>query len=112
MTATDTAVESGSGKLFAGLGIADADAHIVQTELGARIDAILRQRGMNQAKAGRLLGLAQPGVSCLLRGDFREYPLEQLLRLLTTLGRDTDIDIRQPRSHTGGKMRVAASDAG
>lgn len=112
MTATDTSVESGGGKFFADLGIADADAHIAQAELGARIDAIFRQRGMNQAKAGRLLGLAQPGVSCLLRGDFREHSLEQPLRLLTTLGRDIDIVIRQPRSRTGGKMRVAASDAG
>ena len=111
MTATETGVESGSDKLFAVLGIADADAHIAQAELGARIDAILRQRGMNQAKAGRLLGLAQPGVSFLLQGDFREYSLEQLLRLLTTFGRDIDIVIRQPRSRTGGKMRVAASDA-
>lgn len=112
MTATDTAVESGGGKSFADLGMADADTHIAQAELGARIDAIFRQRGMNRATAGRLPGLAQPGVSCLLRGDFREYSLAQPLRLFTTLGRGIDIVIRQPRSRTGGKMRAAASDAG
>ena len=109
MTVTDTAVSSGSGNAFADVGIADADTHIVKADLVARIDAIVRQRGMTQTEAGRLLGLSQPDVSRLLRGDFREYSLERLLHLLTTLGRDIDIVIRQPRSRTGGKLRVADS---
>ena len=44
------------------------------------------------------MGLSQPGVSRLLRGDFRECSLERLFRLLKALGRDIDIVIRQPRS--------------
>ena len=108
MTVSETAVEAGSGNVFADLGLADADAHIVKAELVTRIDAIVRQRGITQAEAARLLGLSQPDVSRLLRGDFREYSLERLLRLLTALGRDIDIVIRQPRSAGAGKLRVAA----
>ncbi|MYG80723.1 MAG: XRE family transcriptional regulator [Gemmatimonadetes bacterium] len=111
VTVTDTAQTSGSGDAFVDGGIADGDAHIVKADLVARIDAIVRQRGMTQSEAGRLLGLSQPAVSRLLRGDFRNHSLERLLRILTTLGRDIDIVIRQPRSRTGGKLRVAASDA-
>ena len=85
MTRSDTAVEPGSGNVFADLGLPDADAHIVKAELVARIDAIVQQRGITQAEAGRLLGLSQPDVSRLLRGDFREYSLERRLRLLTAL---------------------------
>ena len=110
MTVSETAVEAGSGNVFADLGLADADAHIVKAELVTRIDAIVRQRGITQAEAARLLGLSQPDVSRLLRGDFREYSLERLLRLLTALGRDIDIVIRQPRTGGGGKLRVAASE--
>ena len=112
MSIADTTVERGSGNVFADLGFPDADAHIVKAELVTRIDAIVRQRGLTQAEAGRLLGLSQPDVSRLLRGDFREYSLERLLRLLTALGRDIDIDIviRQPRSMAGGRLRVAASE--
>ena len=109
MTVSETAVETGSGNVFADLGLADADAHIVKAELVTRIDAIVRQRGITQAEAARLLGLSQPDVSRLLRGDFREYSLERLLRLLTALGRDIDIVIRQPRSAGAGKLRVAAT---
>ena len=112
MTTSDTAVERGTGNVFADLGLPDADAHLVKAELVSRIDAIIRQRGITQTEAGRLLGLSQPDVSRLLRGDFREYSLERLFRLLTALGRDIDIVIRQPRSATGGKLRIAASEIG
>ena len=110
MSIADTTVERGSGNVFADLGFPDADAHIVKAELVDRIDAIVRQRGITQAEAGRLLGLSQPDVSRLLRGDFREYSLERLLRLLTALGRDIEIVIRQPRSASGGKLRIAAAE--
>ena len=108
MEPTNTTVERGSGNVFADLGLPDADAHLVKAELVSRIDAIVRQRGITQTECARLLGLSQPDVSRLLRGDFREYSLERLLRLLTTLGRDIDIVIRQPRSTSGGKLRIAA----
>ncbi|MCY3671654.1 MAG: helix-turn-helix transcriptional regulator [Alphaproteobacteria bacterium] len=109
MTTSDATVEPGTGNVFADLGLADADAHIVKAELVTRIDAIVRQLGITQTEAGRLLGLSQPDVSRLLRGDFREYSLERLLRLLTALGRDIDIVIRQPQSTSSGKLRVMAS---
>lgn len=110
MTASETNVQAGSGNVFADLGLADAEAHIVKAELVTRIDAIVRQLGITQAEAARLLGLSQPDVSRLLRGDFREYSLERLLRLLTALGRDIDIVIRQPQSTGSGKLRIAASE--
>ena len=109
---TDTAVERGSGNVFADLGLPDAEAHLVKAELVSRIDDIIRKRGITQTEAARLLGLSQPDVSRLLRGDFREYSLERLFRLLTALGRDIDIVIRQPRSAAGGKLRIAATEAG
>ena len=110
MTTSDTAIEHGSGNVFADLDLPDAEADLLKAELGNRIDAIVRQRGITQTEAARILGLSQPDVSRLLRGDFREYSLERLLRLLTTLGRDIDIVIRQPRSATGGRLRIAAAE--
>ena len=108
----ETAVEHGSGNVFADLGLPDADAHLLKAGLVVRIDAIIRRRGLTQTEAARLLGLSQPDVSRLLRGDFREYSLERLLRLLTTLGRDVDIVIRRPRSANGGRLRIAAAETG
>ena len=108
MNASDSTIERSSGNVFADLDVPDADAHLLKAELVSRIDTIVRQRGITQTEAARILGLSQPDVSRLLRGDFRQCSLERLFRLLTSLGRDIDIVIRQPRSATGGKLRIAA----
>ncbi len=110
MESTDTTVERGSGNVFADLGFPDADAHLIKAGLVSRIDDIVRDRGITQTEAARLMGLSQPDVSRLLRGDFREYSLERLFRLLNALGRDIDIVIRQPRSADAGRLRIAATE--
>ena len=110
MESKESAVERGIGNVFADLGFPDADAHLVKAELVSRIDDIVRDRGITQTEAARLLGLSQPDVSRLLRGDFREYSLERLFRLLTALGRDIDIVVRQPRLAAGGRLRIAAAE--
>ena len=111
MEPTDMAVERGSGNVFADLGFPDADAHLVKAGLVSRIDDIVRDRGLTQTEAGRLMGLSQPDVSRLLRGDFREYSMERLFRLLNALGRDIDIVIRQPSSTDGGRLRITAAES-
>ena len=101
-------IEHGSGNVFADLGRPDADAQLLKAELVTRIDKIVRQRGLKQVEAVKLLGLSQPDVSRLLRGSFREYSVERLLRLLTALGSDVEIVIREPRSQRPGRLSVEA----
>ena len=108
MTTDNVKIERGSGNVFADLGLPDADAHLLKAELVTRIDEIIRQRGLKQVEAAKLLGLSQPDVSRLLRGDFREYSMERLLRLLTALGRDVDIVIRERDSERPGHLTVEA----
>ena len=109
MNASDSTVERSSGNVFADLDVPDAGAHLLKAELvSSRIDTIVRQRGITQTEAARILGLSQPDVSRLLGGDFRQYSLERLFRLLAAFGRDIDIVIRQPRSATGRKLCIAA----
>lgn len=101
-------IERSSGNVFADLGLPDADAHMLKAELVARIDKIIRERRLKQVEAAKLLGLSQPDVSRLLRGNFREYSLERLLRLLARLGHDVDIVIREFSSERTGRLKVAA----
>ena len=101
-------IERGRENVFADLGRPDAEAHLLKAELVTRIDTIVRQRGLKQVEAAKLLGLSQPDVSRLLRGSFREYSVERLLRLLTALGRDVEIVIREPRSQRHGRLSVEA----
>lgn len=94
-------VERGSGNVFADLGFPDAEEHLLKAKLVTRVEKIIRRRKLKQVEAAALLGLSQPDVSRLLRGNFREYSVERLLRLLTALGRDVEIVIHEPESPTG-----------
>ena len=108
MNANKMKIERGSGNVFADLGRPDAETHLLRAGLVTRIDEIIRQRGLKQVEAAKLLGLSQPDVSRLLRGNFREYSVERLLRLLTVLGRDVEIVIRDPRTQRQGRLSVGA----
>ena len=108
MTAKRVNIERGSDNVFADLGLPDAEGHLIKAELVARIDNIIRQRGLKQVEAARLLGLSQPDVSRLLRGNFQDFSMERLLRLLTALGRDVEIVVREPTSDRLGRLTVEA----
>jgi predicted XRE-type DNA-binding protein len=104
----DAPIQPGSGNVFADLGRPDAETHLLKAELVSRIDAILRRRRLTQSKSAALLGISQPDVSRLLRGNFRDYSVDRLLRLLQALGRDVEIVIRKARANRPGRLHVAA----
>ena len=108
MATDNVKIERGSGNVFADLGLPDADAHLLKAELVTRIEKIIRQRGLKQVEAARLLGLSQPDVSRLLRGSFQEHSLERFLSLLTSLGCDVKIVIRESHSERRGRLSVEA----
>ena len=105
----DIRIERGSGNVFADVGRPEAETHLLKAELVNQIDAIIRERRLTQARAAELLGLSQPDVSRLLRGSFRDYSVERLLRLLLALGRDIDIVIRKPESRRAGRLSIEAA---
>lgn len=108
MKPQDAKIERSSGNVFADLGLPDAETHLLKAELVTRIDRIIRQRGLKQVEAASLLGLTQPDVSRLMRGNFREYSVERLLRLLTALGRDVDIVVHENHAGRPGRLSVRA----
>ena len=101
-------IERGSGNVFADLGVVNAESHLLKAELVTRIDIIIRRRGLRQVEAAKLLGLSQPKLARLLEGSFQDLSMERLLRLLTDLGQDVKIVIREVRSGRPGKLTVAA----
>ena len=99
-------VEPGSGNVFADLGLADADEHLIKAGLVVRIDQIIRQRQLTQAAAAQLIGIDQPKVSAMLAGQFRGYSVERLMRFLVALGHDVEIVVK-PRKRGPAELRVA-----
>jgi predicted XRE-type DNA-binding protein/phage-related protein len=89
--------EIGSGNVFKDLGIPNAEEHLVKAQLVFKIETIMKDRGLKQAEAAGLLGVKQPDVSKMLRGDFRQFSVERLLRFLVALDHDVEIIVKPHR---------------
>ena len=90
----DSEITWGSGNVFADLGLPDAEEELLKAQLASHIRAIIKQRGLTQLQASKILGLAQPNLSRLLSGKMTGYSVERLLRYITTLGSDVDVVLR------------------
>ena len=97
-TLLETTITRGSPNIFADLGFADAQTHLLKAGLVGRIQSVLAANDLNQTDAARRLGISQPDVSRLQRGHFRDVSVERLLRMLTKLGCEIDIAIKSPGS--------------
>ena len=98
--------EPSSGNVFADLGLAEADEHLIKAGLVVKIDRTIRQRRLTQAAAAELMGIDQPKVSAMLAGQFRGYSVERLMRFLVALGHDVEIVVKARKRGTA-ELRVA-----
>ncbi|MGD0668355.1 MAG: helix-turn-helix transcriptional regulator [Bryobacteraceae bacterium] len=90
--------ETGSHNVFRDIGVPNAEEHFVKAQLVFKIDKIMKERGMKQVDAASLFGVRQPDVSKMLRGEFRQFSVERLLRFLVALNQDVEIIVRPHRS--------------
>ena len=79
-------VEASSGNVFADLGLQDAHKLKAKSGLVVEIARAVRRLGLTQEEAGRRMGIAQPRVSALLRGDFANLSERKLMECLNRLG--------------------------
>jgi predicted XRE-type DNA-binding protein len=84
-------IHEGSGNVYRDLGFPDADGMLVKAQLVSKIHEIIRDRGLTQVGAAAILGLPQPKLSGILRGQFRGVSERKLIDCLTGLGRDVEI---------------------
>lgn len=103
----DVKVEVGSGNVYADLGYADADEMLIKAQLVSKIGEIIKRKGFTQTQAAKLLGMPQPKLSNLLRGQFRGFSERRLMDCLTKLGRDVQIVVKAtPRSRRDGRLSI------
>ncbi|MGD0776242.1 MAG: helix-turn-helix transcriptional regulator [Candidatus Solibacter sp.] len=79
-------VKEGSGNVFADLGFPNPEREQLKARLTLQIYRLIRDRGLTQAKAGAILGIRQPHVSGLMRGQSGNFSVERLMDFLTALG--------------------------
>lgn len=92
-------VYRGSGNVFADLDLPDADTLQIKAGLVIEIRRAIRQQGLTQQAAVTRMGLTQPKVSSMMRGDFSNVPERKLMECLNRLGYDIEIKVRSASAH-------------
>lgn len=103
-----TEVHRGSGNVFADLGLVDAEKLKIKTGLVIEIRKAMKQRGLTQQEVAARMGITQPKVSAMMRGDFSNLSERKLMDCLSRLGYDIEIKVRPARTEVGRLMLAAA----
>lgn len=101
-------VLSGSGNVFADLGLIDAEKLKVKTGLVAEIRKAMRTHGLTQQAAAQRMGIPQPKVSSMMRGDFTNLSERKLMDCLNRLGYDIEIKVCKAEKPVGHLMLAFA----
>ena len=99
-------VETSSGNVFADLGLPDAEKLQIKSGLVIEITRAVRRLGLTQEEAGRRMGIPQPKVSGMIRGDFANLSERKLMECLNRLGYDIEIKVR-PAAEQVGHLTLA-----
>ena len=86
--------EESSGHVFADLNIPEPSLYLAKAELANQICAVIQERNLTQVEAADILGINQPKVSALTRGNLDGFSSDRLFKFLNLLGQDIEIVIR------------------
>ncbi|HEY4941316.1 MAG TPA: helix-turn-helix transcriptional regulator [Rhizomicrobium sp.] len=90
----NSTIRRGTANVFADLGYAEADTHLLKAELVARMQDVMTDRKLSQTAAASMVGVSQPDISRLLKGHYREVSVERIIRMLSKLGCEIDIVVK------------------
>jgi predicted XRE-type DNA-binding protein len=94
MKESEIEVHASEPNIFADLGLPDADHHLLKAKIVAELYRLVSAEKLTQSAAGDRLGISQPEVSRLFKGNFREYSVERLIGFLTAFNQDVEIVTR------------------
>jgi predicted XRE-type DNA-binding protein len=87
----------------------DASEMAVKAQLAMKIAEILSKRGWTQQKAAKVLGMTQPKLSKMLRGQFRGISEIKMMECLVLLGRAVKIVVGPVNKKAKSGVEVIAA---
>jgi predicted XRE-type DNA-binding protein len=101
-------VRRSSGNVYADLDVPDAEKLKIKTGLVIQIRKAMRRLGLTQQAAAKRMGLTQPKVSGMMRGDLSNLSERKLMDCLNRLGNDIEIQVK-PAAKPVGRLRLAVA---
>lgn len=83
-----------SGNVFEDTGHPNPEESLAKAELAILIAETIKKKKLTQKKAALLVGLDQPKVSAIMRGQLSGFTIDRLFRILLALNIDITIAIK------------------
>jgi len=96
----------GSDNVFADLGLPDAEKLKIKLRLVVEIRKAMRSLNLTQQEAARRMGITQPKISDMMRGNFSNISERKLMDCLSRLGYDIEIRVK-PTAEPVGHLTFA-----
>ena len=101
-------ITQSSGNVYADIGVAQPEAMLAKAQLAQRVGSIIAARKLTQREAAEIIGVPQPKLSNILRGQFRGVSEAKLMDCLLRLGNDVQIVVKPARRRASvGSLSVA-----
>jgi predicted XRE-type DNA-binding protein len=102
-----TKIQHVTTNVYKDLGLDNAEEMLIKAKLASQINHLIIKNKLTQIKASKMLGITQPKLSGMLRGQFRGISETKMLDCLTRLGQDVQIIVKPtPRSRSEGHVSV------
>jgi len=85
------------GDVFTALGFSAAEAENlrIRSAMMRALIAFIREKGLTQASAAKMMRVSQPRISDLMRGKIHLFSIDNLVRLLAAAGLRVDIRVKK-----------------
>lgn len=96
------------GNVYSDIGVAQPEAMLAKAQLAQRVGSSIAARKLTQREAAEIIGVPQPKLSNILRGQFRGVSEAKVMDCLLRLGNDVQIVVKPARRKASvGSLSVA-----
>lgn len=90
-------ITKGSGNIFRDLGFPEGEAQnlALRSDLMIRIEKLVKDTGLTQQQAAKVLGITQPRLNALLKGRISDFSLDALVNMLAHAGMQVKMTIKK-----------------
>lgn len=87
-------IVASTGNIYADAGYLNPEEAMAKAELAMMIASAIKRKKLTQKKAAELIGVDQPKISAIIRGQLSGFTMDRLFRFLLALGMDIVIEAR------------------
>ena len=91
---TELEIVAGSDNLYADTGHLNPEEALAKAELAIIISDAIKRKKLTQKQAAELIGIDQPKISAIARGQLSGFTIDRLFRFLMALGMDIIIEAK------------------